>query len=251
MAEKKDDIKLIKKILSILWRIFYQLLIVLCIILILIIVMQRVTNSNNSIKGFRLFRVISGSMVPQYDIGQVVICKDMDISDLKVGDTIVYRGNSGEFDGKIIMHNIVSIKTAENGQTIVVTQGLYNTVGDPEITESQIYGKVIMKAQILTVFYDLSNNLYTFFVIIVVLVLNIFISWKKPEQIKRAFENDDNNNDNDNDNDNDVGAGIARPLDDNDNDNDDNNNYDDDNDDDDNDDDDNDNDINNDDDNDM
>lgn len=188
MAEKKINIKLIKKILSILWKIFYQLFILVCIGLILIIFMQRITNSSDSINGYRLFRVISGSMVPQYDIGQVVVCKDIEVSNIKVGDTIVYRGDTGEFDGKIIMHNVVSIKTDEKGNTIVVTQGLYNTVGDPEISESQIYGKVVAKAQILTWLYDLSNNAYTFFIIIVILVLNVFISWKKPNNEQLALD---------------------------------------------------------------
>ena len=233
MTQKKNEINLIKKYFSIIWKILYQLLIVLCVLLVLIIVMQRVTNSNKSIKGLRLFRVISGSMVPQYDVGQVVICKDVDVSELKIGDTIVYRGNIGEFEGKIIMHNVVSIKTEENGETIIVTQGLYNTVGDPEIKSGQIYGKVVAKTQLLTLLYDLSNNIFTFFVIIVILVLNIFISWKKPEDIKRVFEEDnddveanidhsqeDDNNDDYDDNDNDDNNDdndVESDIDDNDN----------------------------------
>ena len=175
---------LIKKIIAIIWNVIYSIVIIICIILIFVIVMQRITNSNKSIRGLRLFRVISGSMVPQYDVGQVVVCKDINIKDLKIGDTIVYRGDKGQFEGKIIMHNIVSIKTNDKGEIILVTQGLYNTVGDPEITEKQIYGKVIAKAYILTILYDLSNNIYTFFVIIVILVLNVFISWKKPKIIE-------------------------------------------------------------------
>ena len=152
--------------------------------------MQRVTNSNNAVGGVRLFRVISGSMVPQYDVGQVVICKNVDVSELKEGDTIVYIGNTGEYNGKIIMHNIVSIRTDENGKIIITTQGIYNTVGDPEITEEQIYGKVIAKARILTILDDLSNNIYTFFVIIIVLVLNVFISWRKPFDEKEVLEDE-------------------------------------------------------------
>lgn len=184
----ENNIKLIKKILNILWKIFYQIFIIICIALILIIVLQRVTNSNRSVKGLRLFRVISGSMVPQYDVGQIVICKDIDISDLKIGDTVVYRGDTGEFDGKIIMHNVVEIKDDENGKKIIITQGLYNTVGDPEISEEQIYGKVVAKTHILTILYDLSNNIYTFFIIIFILVLNIFLSWKKPKIDKLSID---------------------------------------------------------------
>ena len=196
---EKDDKKLrTKRILSIIWKIFYQIVIIICIALILIIVMQRITDSNESIKGLRLFRVISGSMVPQYDVGEVVICKDIEISELKVGDTIVYRGNTGEFDGKIIMHNVVSIKKDDKGNTIIVTQGLYNTVGDPEIMEKQIYGRVVAKAKILTVLYDLSNNIYTFFIILMILVLNVFISWKMPKERRLTIEEkktDSNEND--------------------------------------------------------
>ena len=179
-----------KRIFNLIWKIIYYFIIIICILLILVIFMQRVTNSNNAVGGVRLFRVISGSMVPQYDVGQVVICKNVDVSELKEGDTIVYIGNTGEYNGKIIMHNIVSIRTDENGKIIITTQGIYNTVGDPEITEEQIYGKVIAKARILTILDDLSNNIYTFFVIIIVLVLNVFISWRKPFDEKEVLEDE-------------------------------------------------------------
>ena len=179
-----------KRIFNLIWKIIYYFIIIICILLILVIFMQRATNNNKAVGGLRLFRVISGSMVPQYDVGQVVICKNVDVSELKEGDTIVYIGNTGEYNGKIIMHNIVSIRTDENGKMIITTQGIYNTVGDPEITEEQIYGKVIAKARILTILDDLSNNIYTFFVIIIVLVLNVFISWRKPFDEKEVLEDE-------------------------------------------------------------
>ena len=179
-----------KRIFNLIWKIIYYFIIIICILLILVIFMQRATNNNKAVGGLRLFRVISGSMVPQYDVGQVVICKNVDVLELKEGDTIVYIGNTGEYNGKIIMHNIVSIRTDENGKMIITTQGIYNTVGDPEITEEQIYGKVIAKARILTILDDLSNNIYTFFVIIIVLVLNVFISWRKPFDEKEVLEDE-------------------------------------------------------------
>ena len=61
----KNDI--IKRVIKIIFKIFYQILIIFCFILTAIIILQKITDSNGSIGGYRIFRVITGSMIPQYD----------------------------------------------------------------------------------------------------------------------------------------------------------------------------------------
>lgn len=106
-----EDNKIIKiNIIKIALKILYNILVIWCILLILIIVMQKITDSNKSIGGYRIFRVVTGSMLPQYDIGEVVICKEIPANKIKKGNDIVYRGRIGELSGKIIMHEVVDKK---------------------------------------------------------------------------------------------------------------------------------------------
>ena len=198
-----------KKAIKLVFKILYQILIVLCFILILIIVLQKVTNSNGSIAGYRIFRVITGSMIPQYDIGEVVISKEISPNKIKVGDDIVYMGTYGEYNGKIIMHEVVRIDKDENGNnTNFHAKGLNtNSIEDPQIKADQIYGVVKLKAGVLTVLYNLATNIYTSFVIITILAFNVFVSFSLPEKIKKKqlkeaseeFEEEEDDEDEDDD----------------------------------------------------
>ncbi len=176
-----------KKAIKLVFKILYQILIVLCFILILIIVLQKVTNSNGSIAGYRIFRVITGSMIPQYDVGEVVISKEINPNKIKVGDDIVYMGTYGEYNGKIIMHEVIGIDKDEKGNNSNFhAKGLNtNSIEDPQIKADQIYGVVKLKAGVLTVLYNLATNIYTSFVIITILAFNVFVSFSLPEKIKK------------------------------------------------------------------
>ena len=177
-TRSKRDIA--KKIIKIVFKILYQLLILMCILLILIIVFQKVTDSNRSIGGYRIFRVITGSMEPEYDIGQVVISKEVDMNSIKVGDDIVYLGKYGDYNGKIIMHDVTAIDKDENGNNVNFhAKGLHSgSIEDPEIKPNQIYGIVKFKSTILTVLYRLATSIYSAFIIITILVLNVFLTFK-------------------------------------------------------------------------
>jgi len=106
----EEDIKskniVVKKVIKIVLKILYQILVIICLIVAAVIILQKVTASNKSIAGYRIFRVITGSMEPEYDIGQVVISKEVDPNSIKVGDDIVYLGTYGEYSGKIVNHNL-------------------------------------------------------------------------------------------------------------------------------------------------
>ena len=175
-----------KKIIKIILIILYQILVIIAFILMAVIILQRVSNSNQSIGGYRIFRVVTGSMEPEYGIGEVVISKEVNPKDIKVGDDIVYLGKIGEYAGKIIMHNVVGINTDENGNLIFHARGLQsNSAEDPNIQADQIYGVVKFKSNILTVLYNLATNIYTVFFIIIILVLNVFIAFNTPRKTKK------------------------------------------------------------------
>lgn len=177
-ARSKGNIA--KKVIKIVPKLLYQILIILCVILTLIIVFQKISNSNRTIFGYRIFRVITGSMEPEYDVGQVVICKETNPNDISVGDDIVYLGTYGEYNGKIIMHEVVAIDKDENNNNVNFhAKGLHSaSVEDPQIKPSQVFGTVKIKSGILTLLYKLATSIFSAFIIITVLVLNVFISFK-------------------------------------------------------------------------
>lgn len=168
-----------KKVVKIVFKILYQILVILCLIVAAVIIFQKISDSNRSIAGYRIFRVITGSMEPEYQVGEVVISKEVNPTTIKVGDDIVYLGRYGEYNGKIIMHSVVAIDTDENGNLNFHAKGLHtSSVEDPQIKADQVYGVVKVKSGILTVLYKLATNIYSLFVIISVLVLNVFIAFK-------------------------------------------------------------------------
>lgn len=177
MEEKKFSKKdILKKILKLSLKILYDILIVFCVLLILVVVWQVVTDNNESIGGYRLFRIISGSMVPEYNVDEVVVCKDTEPENIKIGDVIVYRGKTGELTNRLIMHEVIDKKVVDD-HLIFHVKGIQNTTGDPDVYASQILGVVAHSSKILTWLYHLATSTYSSFVIIVILVINVFISF--------------------------------------------------------------------------
>lgn len=157
-------------------KILETLLTIVVVGISIIIVTQRVSNNEKSVLGYRIFRIETGSMVPNYLVGDVILVKECDINNLKPGDNITYNGLTGDVKGKTITHQIVAVNT-ENSKITIRTKGIANNVADPEIDGSQVIGKVIVKLNILTWLTKFINNKYIFyFFIIVPLTIWIFFN---------------------------------------------------------------------------
>lgn len=179
-----------KRITKIVFKLLYQILIIICFLIASIIALQKITNNNKSIAGYRIFRVITGSMEPEYDVGEVVISKEVNPKNIKVGDDIVYKGRYGDYAGKIIMHSVIAIEE-KDGKLNFHAKGLHSSsVEDPQISQEQILGVVKYKSKLLTILYKWATNIYSVFIIIIVLVLNVFIAFRTPkkERIQQLSE---------------------------------------------------------------
>ena len=118
----------------------------------LVICMQRFSNNSLSILNYRLFTVASGSMAPKYVIGDVILCKEVDLRTLKKGDDITYLGTSGTFKDKVVTHRILSIEEVD-GKLEFHTKGIASTRVDPIVKEEQVYGKIVMELKLLSWLY--------------------------------------------------------------------------------------------------
>ena len=87
------------KIFKCIWITIRVCVILFFLAFALVICLQRFSNNSISIFNYRMFSVATGSMVPKYNIGDVILCKEVDASTLKVGDDISYFGETASYIG--------------------------------------------------------------------------------------------------------------------------------------------------------
>ena len=169
---------------------------IVAIAIVAIILVQRFSNNNMSIAGYRIFTVVTESMVPKYEVGDVLLVKQTDPSKIQVEDDVTYMGKVGSFANKIVTHQVVGIENGENGTLNFHTKGIANDTEDPIVNESQIYGVVQAKLKIITYLNGIINNMYgMYFLIVIPLAVIMFSEFKS----FRDEENDDDETDEDND----------------------------------------------------
>lgn len=120
-----------------------------------------------------MFSVASSSMAPDYEIGDILIVKQTDTRDIKVGDSVSYYGKVGSFKDKVITHKVIKIDKDVDGNLIFHTKGISNLVEDPLVYENQIYGVVVHEAEILSLIYKIINTQYGMFILIIIPIFYI------------------------------------------------------------------------------
>lgn len=153
------------------YKIIKAIIFMILILYVAFILAQRISG-NQSIMGYRIFAVATGSMVPDYNVNDVLLIKEVDHSELKVGDDITYLGTKLDVNGRIVTHRIIEIKE-ENGKKTYLTKGINNTVEDPMIDDNQIYGKVMGKIPVVTEINHIVKNQYGFFFLIFVPIVAV------------------------------------------------------------------------------
>lgn len=124
-----------------------------------------------SIGGIKIFAVITGSMIPVYDIGDVLIVKEVLPEEIKVQDDIVYRGEKGSYRNKTITHRVQKIDKLEDGNYRIITKGVANRAQDPEINQTQVLGKVIGQVSIFSFILKIFTNIYVLILMPVVILI--------------------------------------------------------------------------------
>ena len=188
MKEKIQKFKN-NKILKIIGNIIYTIIFIIVLFILIIAILQRTTNNEITLFGYRIFVVATGSMAPEYNVGDVLVSKEVDPATIQVGDDIVYEGKEGSFKDKIVTHQVIMIEK-ENENYRIQTKGIANTKADPEITQNEVIGKVIYKMGLLSLLQRaMSNNYVFYFVVFVPIVLLTF------RQIIRSRLDDDDDED--------------------------------------------------------
>lgn len=158
--------------LKLLWKILKAVLLLLALVVFAVIVVQRVSNNKATIGGYGIYTIVSESMVPEYNIWDMLFAKKTDAADIQIGDDVVYQGKEGDFVDKIVTHRVIKKIRHGNSYTFV-TKGIANDLEDPAIEQDQIYGKVVLKSAVLSLISKVINNEYGFYFIVFVPIVII------------------------------------------------------------------------------
>ena len=201
VKEKMEKVKN-NKALKLIGNILYTIVFILVLLVLIVAILQRASNNTLSLKGYRIFSVATGSMVPKYNVSDVLLSKEIDVKDIQVGDDVVYIGKEGSFKNRVVTHQVIS-KTEQDGKYKFITKGIANTEDDPEIDSDQILGKIQYKFKILSLIGKTISNVYIFYfmifvpiaIIIVKQIIVVINSGKDNEDDSEDEENDDDNSD--------------------------------------------------------
>jgi signal peptidase I len=153
--------------------------VVLFVILIFFILLNILSMNNKSLFGFRIYRVISGSMQPALQIGDVIIIKKA--NNYAEKDIITYDNGL-----TTITHRIKFI----NGDEII-TEGDANDAPDKPITKDRILGKYFFRISTFSVFSIMLTGKTIY--LIMVLVLFAILLFAISDRVTRNLEYRRNN----------------------------------------------------------
>ena len=147
VVKKKEPLfKFILGVIS--YAIFIWLLLIGVALLVYVLDIKiRASKGDYSSPTFNAYVVLTGSMLPEIQVYDVVVTKKVDPSSLKVGDVITFASADTRFLNTIITHRIIRKEYDSKDKTYSFqTQGDNNNVADSALVpQNNIYGKVILK----------------------------------------------------------------------------------------------------------
>ena len=166
------------------------------LLILLVVIVQKFTKNNFAIGGVRVFNIVSESMKPKYEIGDILIIKKTDPSKIKIGDDITFKGSENELKGLVITHRVIE-KREENGKYYFVTKGLANPISDTEISDIDVYGKVEYKTVLFSFLGRLMSNAIMYYILFILVgvgvsyqVVTAFFLNKEESEVEGNDRND-------------------------------------------------------------
>ena len=143
-----------------------------------------------SLFGYSPFSILTGSMEPTLNPGDIVLCKKIDENtELKENDIITFKSS---IDGKsvFITHRINSITKQDDGSIKITTKGDNNDVSDstPLRREDVVAKYDNKKIVLLGYFITFISNKYVFFFLIILPLAILFIM-ELVDLIKQLVQN--------------------------------------------------------------
>ena len=158
--------------MKILFKIVKGIITLFLFVVLVVVILQKFTNNRIAIGNIYIFQVASESMLPEYKVGDVIVVKKIRPNLIKVGDDVTYHGEYSQFDGLTITHRIINIRQ-DGDKYYFTTKGIANMIEDPEISEDNVYGKVIYH----TILFSLVGRLMTNIVLYYIIFISVGVSF--------------------------------------------------------------------------
>ncbi len=171
--------------MKILWKILKGIVTIFLLMVLCLVIFQKVTGNKVTIGDVYIFQIVTGSMAPEYKVGDVIVVKKENPANLKVGDDVTYLGQFDNFKDLIITHRIINVRQ-EDGKYYFVTKGIANTFEDPEISQDVIYGKMFYHTILFSFVGRLMTNVFVYYFLFVVVAISVSY-----EVIKSFIKNED------------------------------------------------------------
>lgn len=144
------------------------------------LIAQAIINPNKtpSFLGIKTYVIISGSMMPELEIGDIVVVKEVQEKELQKGDIISFRQGHN-----VVTHRISEIIVTDN-KVQYKTKGDNNNIEDIEaISKDEIEGKVINKIPAIGNIVLLLKN-KTLIIVIVIFYYIYLLNDQSTQKIK-------------------------------------------------------------------
>ena len=157
-------------------------------ILVGIVVLLAVFLMGSRLVGYQVFNVISGSMEPEYSVGDLIYVKKVNTKDIKVGMPITFVLNE---DLVVATHRVVEID-AEN-QHFYTKGDANNTQDGGFVTPGEIIGVPVFHVPLLGYVFDYVQHPPGIYIIVGSVLLLVILSFLQPSD-DEPKENDETEN---------------------------------------------------------
>ena len=172
--QKREKVKKTLNVLRVIKNVVCWTLIIILSFAVITFLLTRFTGGTPSLFGYTLQRVSSGSMVPELEVGDVILSRNLREGDaLNEGDIITFDG-SDQFGEVNVTHRVIVVPHDENGVVMLQTKGDANDIADDPIEFSRVKSIVLKKLSFLRTIYDMFLSPWGLIIFIALLLLVFF-----------------------------------------------------------------------------
>lgn len=145
-----------RKVLKLTANICAVVFLIIALAVSALVIKSKFDGGTPNFAGYRLYVVLTGSMVPVFDPGSMVVVKELDAKQIAVGDIITFKepGNSQ----KLITHRVLEIND-QKGDLQFTTKGDANDAEDRDpVKAGNVIGKEIFSIPYAGYFLDFAKT---------------------------------------------------------------------------------------------
>ena len=151
-------------------KVFSWVINIFLILLIVITILSVISSKNgfdSSMVKYIPMKVLSGSMEPKLKVGDIVVSKAVDSSNIKVGDIITYKMGANT----LVTHRVIKI-IEMNGSNFYKTKGDANNIEDSDLVpQDNVVGKLVLRIPKGGYVVDILSSPIGFIVLFIILVI--------------------------------------------------------------------------------